>query len=281
MIVAFDGVTLVDIVGPADVFNLASQFALPADSRRYRLTLASIAGGPIVASNGIVVHTVPISEVDFSSVGTLMVPGSGPPDNPPVPKDIVDWLRTHALGPSRVCAVCTGIFLLAAAGHTEGKSVTTHWQAVDVLQRRYPSMRVTADAVYIKDGKVWSSAGFSTGIDLALALITEDHGHDAALDVAKSLVLFVKRPSDQPQISTPLKLQSLSNAQFSALHAWIANNLDKKLTIGALADFAGCPSAGQMGQAGRFSKGGSAPSGLKVRLPAGGAASGGWRLSCA
>jgi transcriptional regulator GlxA family with amidase domain len=239
LIVAFDGVTLIDIVGPADVINLASRYALPTRSKSYKLTFASIHGGQITASNGIAINTVSLAEVNLTGIGTIIVPGSGPPEDPPIPTDLVLWIKDHGSLPDRICGVCTGVFLLAAAGLLDGKTVTTHWEAVDVLRQRYPSLRVTVDAIFVRDGRFWSSAGFSTGIDLALALIAEDHGHDIALRVAKSLVVFMKRSSEQPQISAPLKLQELSNNRFSTLHAWIASNIDRNITVGILADLVG------------------------------------------
>lgn len=238
LMLAFEGVTLVDIVGPADVFDLASRYVLSTERAGYEITLASIEGGSITASNGIAVQTKRLADLE-GSFDTIVVPGGGPPDDPPVPSAIVSWLQNHARQAERVCAVCTGTFLLGEAQLIDDRRVTTHWESAKILQQRYPETIVDAAPIYIRDGNIWTSAGFSAGSDMALALIEHDFGHHVAMEVARRLVIFLKRTSDLPQISTSLVIQASSDEMFSRLHAWIMSNLNANLSVPVLADFVG------------------------------------------
>lgn len=238
LLLAFEGVTLVDVVGPADVFDLASRYVLDSASGGYDVFLASAAGGDVVASNGITVKTECLDDLK-GPFDTVVVPGGGPPTDPPLPEAIVSWLRLHAREADRICAVCTGTFLLGEAGLIEDRRVTTHWESAKTLQSRYPETVVDAAPIYIRDGNIWTSAGFSAGSDMALALIEHDFGHHVAMEVARRLVVFLKRTSDLPQISTPLVVQASADETFSRLHAWIMANLNSDLSVSALADFVG------------------------------------------
>ncbi len=139
----------------------------------------------------------------------------------------------------RLCSVCTGAFMLAAAGQLEGKRAATHWEWVDKLHKQHPGIAVDADKIFIKDGSVWTSAGVSAGIDLTLALIEEDYGHHIAIETARQLVMFIKRTGGQSQFSVPLAAQSLEDARFAELHAWVATHLHQSLTVERLAEQAG------------------------------------------
>ena len=150
----------------------------------------------------------------------------------------LDWLRARARHGRRVASICSGAFLLAAAGLLDGRRVATHWDHCDELQRLYPGLRVEPDPIFIRDGPVWTSAGVTAGIDLALALVEEDLGRDAALAVARQLVVFLKRPGGQAQYSATLSLQG-GDASFDALQAWMAEHLGGDLGIAALARRAG------------------------------------------
>ena len=135
----------------------------------------------------------------------------------------------------RVVGVCTGAFILAAAGLLDGRRATTHWRWCSELARRYPRVRVDAEPIYVRDGHVWTSAGVTAGMDLALALVEADHGHSLALAVARELVLFLRRPGDQKQFSTVLSAQTGPSARFGELLAWMAENLHRPLSVQALA----------------------------------------------
>ncbi|MEQ8344966.1 MAG: DJ-1/PfpI family protein [Sneathiellaceae bacterium] len=235
LLLAFPEVALLDLVGPADTFTVASRHVIAADPPAYRVVVASVAGGAVRTVSGMLIDTAPLSGIDMDRVDTILVPGGGPPLSPPVPPDLVAWLAAHGPQARRLCAVCTGAFLLADAGLAEGRRLATHWEAAGELQRRHPGVSVEAEPIFVRDGPIWSSAGFTAGIDLALALVEEDHGHDVAIHLARLMVMFMKRPGEQPQYSSALASQSVADPQFEKLHAWIANSLDGDLRVEALA----------------------------------------------
>lgn len=149
------------------------------------------------------------------------------------------WLRRTAPGCRRVASVCSGAFLLAKAGLLDGRRVTTHWASCDALQRRYPAITVDPDPIFVRDGNVWTSAGVTAGIDLALALVEDDLGPETALEVARWLVLFVQRPGGQAQFSAQLGGQLAERDALRDLQRWIADNLAGDLTVPALAERVG------------------------------------------
>ena len=151
---------------------------------------------------------------------------------------LLDWLRVRAARARRVASVCTGAFLLAAAGVLDGRRAATHWSVCAELARRFPAVRVEADPIFVRDGPVWTSAGVTAGIDLALALVEQDLGRDVALDVARYLVVFLKRPGGQAQFSTALSLQAAED-RFGALHEWISAHLAEDMPLPVLAREAG------------------------------------------
>lgn len=239
VILAFDGVTGSDITGPSDIFALANTYASPAGLGPYRVIVASTAGGTVRTWSGSGIETVRLADVDLHAVDTLIVSGGGPPHAPPIPGDLVSWLIAEGHTPARVCSVCTGAFLLAEAGLLDGVRIATHWEAAPVLTQRYPTIRVEADPVFVRDGRMWSSAGFTAALDLVLAIVEEDHGHDVAMRVTQSLVLFLRRPGDQPQVSAALSTQAAGDPAFARLHAWMMQNLATNLRSDVLADRAG------------------------------------------
>jgi transcriptional regulator GlxA family with amidase domain len=151
---------------------------------------------------------------------------------------LVAWVRRRATQARRVASVCTGAFLLAAAGVLDGRRAVTHWKDCARLAQRFPAVHVEADPIFICDGPVWTSAGVTAGIDLALALVEEDLGRPTALDVARHLVVFLKRPGGQAQFSAALALQAADD-RFGALHHWINHHLEDELPLSVLADQAG------------------------------------------
>jgi transcriptional regulator GlxA family with amidase domain len=139
----------------------------------------------------------------------------------------------------RLASVCTGAFLLAEAGLLDGRRVATHWWAAEDLQRRFPRIEVEPEPIFIRDGAIWTSAGVTAGIDLSLALIQDDLGHDQAMRIARQLVVFLKRPGGQAQFSATLEAQIAADQDFAELHAWVRDHLAEELKVERLAEQAG------------------------------------------
>jgi transcriptional regulator GlxA family with amidase domain len=237
-IIAFPGVTLLDIAGPAQVFAELHEIDLPAAG--YGLTYLSRSGGVVPTDVGIMIDTVPISDVRPDQVDTLVVPGG--PGIWALRQDaaLMNWLSKTQAKARRVASVCLGAFVLAWTGALDGKRAATHWRYCPRLRDSFPNVRVEPDAIFVQDGRIWSSAGVSAGIDLALAMIEEDFGHTIALDIARRLVVFLKRPGGQSQFSTVLAAQASDvEGRFSALHAWIIENIASDLKVETLAEKAG------------------------------------------
>ncbi len=195
----YDGVTLLDVAGPAEVFKEANQFG--AD---YRIVLLSPSGEDITSNLGfrVAVGGAVSSE---PAPDTYLVAGSDRHPHTLVPRELAEAARLPAAGARRVASICTGAFILAAAGLLDGKRATTHWQVTRELAARCPTCRVDPDAIYVRDGSTYTSAGVTAGIDLALALVEEDHGPDLARDVARALVVYMQRAGGQSQFSAPLQ----------------------------------------------------------------------------
>ncbi|WP_076468215.1 GlxA family transcriptional regulator [Micromonospora avicenniae] len=198
-ILVYDGVTLLDVAGPAEVFKEANRFG--AD---YQIVLLSPTGADVTSNLGVrlSVDDAVSAEPVFD---TLLVSGSDLYPRAHVPDDLADAVRVPAAGAGRVASICTGAFVLAAAGLLDGKRATTHWKVAHELATRYPTCRVEPDAIYVRDGTTYTSAGVTAGIDLALALVEEDHGPDLARDVARALVVYMQRAGGQSQFSAPLQ----------------------------------------------------------------------------
>jgi transcriptional regulator GlxA family with amidase domain len=192
VVVVCDGTVLLDVTGPVQVFTGAGG---------YRTRLASLDGRPVRTDTGIVLNAdLALYEVD-SPVGTLVVPGPTPDLLDGVPPALIAEVRRLGAAARRVTSICTGAFLLAEAGLLAGRQATTHWAMCAELTARFPDVTVQPDAIYVRDHNVMTSAGVSAGIDLALALVDEDHGPDAARTVARNLVVFLRRPGGQSQFS--------------------------------------------------------------------------------
>jgi transcriptional regulator GlxA family with amidase domain len=238
VIIAFPGVTLLDISGPAQVFAELQEIELPTAS--YSLSYLSASGGLVQTDVGMMVYTAPISSVRPHEVDTLVIPGG--PGIWELRQDatLMNWILEVLPKARRIASVCLGAFVLAWTGALDGKRAATHWRYCPRLADSFPSIRVEPNAIFVKDGRVWSSAGVSAGIDLALAMIEEDFGHTTALDIARRLVVFLKRPGGQSQFSTVLAAQASDvEGRFSALHAWIIENIAGDLKVETLAEKAG------------------------------------------
>ncbi len=236
--VAFPGVTLLDMSGPAQVFAELQEIELPAAG--YALSYLSRAGGLVPTDVGIMIDTAPIASVSPDQVDTLVVPGG--PGIWDLRQDaaLMNWISRTLPKARRIASVCLGAFVLAWTGILDGKRAATHWRYCPRLRDSFPNIRVEPDAIFVQDGQIWSSAGVSAGIDLALAMIEEDFGHTIALDVARRLVVFLKRPGGQSQFSTVLAAQASDvEGRFSALHAWIIENIACDLKVEILAKKAG------------------------------------------
>ncbi|MCM2462793.1 MULTISPECIES: GlxA family transcriptional regulator [Pseudomonas] len=232
-IITYPEVSLLDLAGPLDVFIAANHFAHP-DNPPYSLSILSLSRTTEIFSNFSL--NAAILEAETPAAHTLIVPG-GPGIHKfcDHPKFFTQFVR-HSEKAKRLVSVCTGIFALATAGKLDGRNVTTHWSAYDKLELDFPLAKVRRGPIFINDGDLWTSAGVTSGIDLALAIVEADLGHAAALEVARHLVVFLKRPGDQNQFSSSLTLQS-NSSQFSDLHAWLNTNLSGDLSVFSLANF--------------------------------------------
>jgi transcriptional regulator GlxA family with amidase domain len=244
---AFEGMRVLDLTGPLDAFSLANVARGPGAQAGYSLRVVSEKGGPLVTSSGLAVSTESLSSLDDAEIDTLIVAGGASAlrhDSSLAAveawlesqKGLVTWITKRAPHIRRVCSVCTGSFLLAAAGQLEGRTVTTHWAAAKLLADCFPGIRVEPDRIFVHDDPVWTSGGVTSGIDLALALIEDDFGSEIALKTARFMVVFVKRPGGQSQYSVPLAAQVSGRGDFAALHAWMSEHLAEELRIEQLAD---------------------------------------------
>jgi transcriptional regulator GlxA family with amidase domain len=198
-ILVYDGVKLLDVAGPADVFSEAN--LLGAD---YRVVLLSPTGADVTTSTGIGIAVD--GGPDFQpQPQTFLIAGGDIYPRTAVPRDLVGAVDAISPGAQRVASICTGAFILAAAGLLDGKRATTHWKVAHALASHYPNTQVEPDAIYVRDGSIYTSAGVSAGIDLALALVEEDHGPDLTREVARALVVYLQRAGGQSQFSAPLQ----------------------------------------------------------------------------
>jgi transcriptional regulator GlxA family with amidase domain len=204
VIVAFDGFQPLDAVGPHEVFAGAGRAATSLGrTGGYRVTLASATGGSVRAESGLELVTVPLP-APVVAIDTLVLVGGSGADAAARDEDLVGWIRQSAPRCRRVATVCSGAFLGAAAGLLGGRRVTTHWARAAELRAAFPAVTVDPDPIYIRDGKYWSSAGVTAGIDVSLALVQEDLGVDVAQTVARWLVMFLHRPGGQTQFASPV-----------------------------------------------------------------------------
>ena len=239
VLLAHEQMNLLDLSGPLQALATARRDGDRNGPALYATIVASIDGGAVTTSCGLPVLTVALATLDDVAIDTLIAPGGCKGDTFHAPPRLVEWIARRAPTVRRVCSVCTGAFLLAAAGQLEGRQVATHWDWVSRLGAQYPGVRVDADRIYIQDGPVWTSAGVSAGIDLTLALIEADFGHQVAIQTARQLVMFIKRSGGQSQFSVPLTAQLHDRGDFADLHAWMAARLAEDLSVERLAEHVG------------------------------------------
>jgi transcriptional regulator GlxA family with amidase domain len=235
VILVFDDAQLLDIAGPAQVFAAAAE-SVGGPEPFYRVRIASRDGGPVRTSAGVDIVSEPLSAFRPAEVDTLVISGGEGVHRAMRDATLAEWVCRVADVSRRTCSVCTGAFLLAEIGLLAGRRAVTHWRACDQLAADYPEVTVEADPIFVEDGNVWTSAGVTAGIDLALALVERDVGRRVALQVAQRLVVFLKRPGGQSQFSAALAMQSSDDGDFADLHDWMAANLAKDLRVERLAE---------------------------------------------
>lgn len=229
------GAELLDLSGPWAVFNYANEVA---DRELYRLSAWSPLGGQTRTRHGLLLaatqrlraplrgHQPDVIVVAGGATGTPL---------PPAEARAVHWLRQYHDRARVVVSICTGAFVLGEAGLLDGRRVTTHWQFIEELRRRFPRAQVVGNDIFLRDGRVWTSAGITAGIDLSLALVEADHGHAIAMTVAKNLVLYLRRSGGQAQYSQVLQRQEHEPAQLGGLTAFIREHVDQSLPLDQLA----------------------------------------------
>ena len=232
-ILAYEGCQLLDVSGPAAVFGAANE---DRGTPFYDLAIVSPDGGSVKTNSGVALQSQKIG----GQPDTLLVAGGSAGLRAAMAReDVLGWLRKAAPKATRFGSVCTGAFVLAAAGLLDGKRVATHWASCDRLASKFPALSVDAESLYVVDGKVWTSAGVTTGIDMALALVETDLGAATANLIARHFVLYQRRPGYQSQFSPMLQAQAAADAPFAALIDWMQDHLDRDLDVPTLARHAG------------------------------------------
>ena len=231
----FEGCDLLDVAGAAAVFDSACRRAADAagPAPLYRMVYLSLAGGMLGTEQGLAVATEKAEELSAGELDTVIVVGGG--FETLYDQAIADWICRNHRHARRIASVCLGTFLLAQASLLNGMQATTHWDYCDRLRREHPSIEVVEDAIYIPGAHVWTSAGVTSGIDMALAMVGEDYGRELALAVARYQVVFLKRPGGQSQFSAPLRLQTVEGPLAPMLE-WIAENPCEDLRTEVLAE---------------------------------------------
>lgn len=221
-------VRMLDITGPLEVFACFPDYQIDIVTPEEVSVLRTSQGFSIAGATSLSNLTGPVD--------TLLVVGGPGSESGMYDHRFLSWISEKSKQVRRVGSVCTGAFMLAAAGILDGKEAVTHWAFCDQLAREFPAIRVKPDPIFLRDGHIYTSAGITAGIDLALALVEEDHGHKAALDVARMLVMFLVRPGGQSQFSSMLSRQSRASQPLRELQVWILQHLRENLTVERLAD---------------------------------------------
>ena len=235
---AFPDVQILDVTGPLEVFSRTSRWLV--DHRRrpapaYVVEILGLERGPFQASSGLTLHADRAYRDVAGGIDTLLVAGGRGTHAHDHDPRILRWLRGQAARVRRLGSVCTGAFFLAEAGLLDGRRATTHWSECDDLARRYPQVTIEPDTIFVQEGSLYTSAGVTSGMDLALAMVEEDHGRDVALAVARALVLFLRRPGGQSQFSAQLAVQFAEHEPLRELQAHIFDHPGEPHDIGTLA----------------------------------------------
>jgi transcriptional regulator GlxA family with amidase domain len=246
--VVYPDLQILDLTGPFEVFALANRLTSgqgPLDrpggshSPHYELEVVSADGKPVRSSGGLEIAPDSSIEGSMGSLDTLMVVGGTGTLEAVRDERLVAWISSAARRSRRVASVCSGAFLLARAGLLDGRRATTHWDSCALLAESFPAVTVDEDSIFVRDGNVWTSAGVTTGMDLALALVEDDLGPDAARLVARWLVLFVQRPGGQAQFSAQLSAQRPQRSSLRDMEGWIADHIADDLSVTVMAEQVG------------------------------------------
>jgi transcriptional regulator GlxA family with amidase domain len=233
-ILGFDGVAALDMIGPLEAFSVATVDDRRTRRQGYATSIIGMGARSFVAESG-VIFKPHRSFPDRYEIDTLIIPGGIGLRKISINARVASWIASRAPRIRRIASVCTGIYGLAPTHLLDGRHVTTHWRFTHDVARNFPKLKVDANALFRKDGKFYTSAGVTAGIDLALALIEEDYGMRAALAVARELVVYVKRAGGQAQYSEPLQFQTESADSFGDLIAWVRGHLQDDLSVETLA----------------------------------------------
>lgn len=236
--IGFDQVNALDLVGPGEAFASAMVDDGDGPTPGYTVTILAASLSPFRSESGIVFKPQHSLNEELA-IDTLIVPGGRGLRVPRTTARITAWVAKRAPGIRRIGSVCTGIYGLAPTGLLDGRRVTTHWRWSTLVAEQFPKLRMENDALYVKDGPFYTSAGITAGIDLALAMIEEDYGSETALGVAREMVVYLKRSGGQEQYSEPLRFQAESTDPLAALEPWLRGHLRQDLSVEALARRAG------------------------------------------
>jgi transcriptional regulator GlxA family with amidase domain len=231
--VGFPGVTVLDLIGPHEVFATANTLST-GHRALYETVIVALQRAPVTADSGVAL----VPQEDFATArpfDTLVTPGGPGLRVPKVQSEVAAWLKLMAPRTRRMVSVCTGLYGLAATELLNGRCATTHWRHAEDAAVRFPKVKVDPSVLYVVDPPFYTSAGITAGIDLALALIEEDHGSELALAVARELVVYLKRPGGQVQFSEPLRFQTRATDKFAQLVAWLPEHLADNLSVESLA----------------------------------------------
>jgi len=232
VLVVFPGLQGLDLIGPAEVFAAASEHT---GDQAYRVRVVATTPGPATSSSGVaIVADEAIANVR-GPIDTLMVVGGDGTYGAVADEHLVHHVARLARRARRVTSVCSGAFVLAQAGLLDGRRATTHWRVCELLARSFPTVEVDPDPIYVRDGNVYTSAGVTAGMDLALALVEDDHGRDIALAIARRMVLFLRRPANQSQFSAPLQAQAAEHDGIRAAQHHVIEHPGSDCSVAALA----------------------------------------------
>lgn len=235
VLMVYEGFQLLDLAGPTSVFSTANQVA---EKILYEVAAASSSGGHIVSSGGVSVSSVAIRGLKFRKSDTVLVTGGNREALRQAAGDslLVSSMRNASKRAERYGSVCSGTFIVGAAGLLAGRPCATHWAGAEELSRRFPDALVDKESLYVNDGRLWTSAGVTTGIDMALSILRADHGSELMGKVAKQLVVYAHRPGHQSQFSLLLSVQTAGEGEFAPLVDWITEVMDQPIKVRDMAE---------------------------------------------